>query len=422
MSSVHGDIHSQGKHIIFNVYTYFKNLSKDSSQPEVANFFLQAQQKTAEACGVSRRTVQRISSEGSKATSDADATISFSSPRKTFKKAKYATGIDDFNKDVVRRTVHEFYDLGQFPVSSKILSKYQEKTGYKGSQASMRRILKSLGFRYKKCNDGRKFLMEKSDIVAARIRFLTQMANLRQNNDVRPVVYLDETWINQNHTRGIWQNTEGTTECIVPTGKTDRIIICHAGSSSFGFVKGSKLVFRCTSGSSEDHNHTQMNYEVFKGWFIKMLQNLNEPSVIVMDNASYHSGSSEDNPKSNSKRKILPQEKKYELDEMALSMGHEVVRLPLHHCQYNPMELIWAQVKEKVAEKNATFKIADVEKLVHDALDSVTVDDWKNYTNHCHKLQDDDYVKEGLREQILEPIILTISPDDSSDSGEDESC
>jgi len=53
-------------------------------------------------------------------------------------------------------------------------------------------------------------------------------------------------------------------------------------------------------------------------------------------------------------------------------MGHEVIRLPPYHCQYNPIELIWAQVKGEVATKNTTFKLADVEKLMHEAIDSVT--------------------------------------------------
>lgn len=52
-------------------------------------------------------------------------------------------------------------------------------------------------------------------------------------------------------------------------------------------------------------------------------------------------------------------------------MGHEVVRLPPYHCQYNPIELIWAHVKSKVAEKNNTFKMADIEMLVNNALDAV---------------------------------------------------
>jgi len=117
---------------------------------------------------------------------------------------------------------------------------------------------------------------------------------------------------------------------------------------------------------------------------------------------------------------VIPQEKKYELDQIALSMGHEVIRLPPYHCQYNSIELIWAQVKGKIAEENTSFKMVDVEKLAHDALDSVTVDDWKRCETHCNKLQGDDYVKEGLRDEILEPIFMTIHPDDSSESEDDD--
>ncbi|CAF4875805.1 unnamed protein product [Pieris macdunnoughi] len=53
----------------------------------------------------------------------------------------------------------------------------------------------------------------------------------------------------------------------------------------------------------------------------------------------------------------------YALDMLAYERGHEVIRLPPYYSQYNPIELIWAQVKGEVAAKNDTFNIADVEIL-----------------------------------------------------------
>jgi hypothetical protein len=50
-----------------------------------------------------------------------------------------------------------------------------------------------------------------------------------------------------------------------------------------------------------------------------------------------------------------------------------VVRLPPYYCHYNPTEVIWAQVKGYVAEKGMTFKIADTKKLMHEAIDRVTI-------------------------------------------------
>jgi hypothetical protein len=44
--------------------------------------------------------------------------------------------------------------------------------GFSGSKWTMLRIVKSMGFRYKRCNDGRKCLMENSDTTAPRIEFV----------------------------------------------------------------------------------------------------------------------------------------------------------------------------------------------------------------------------------------------------------
>lgn len=395
------DTRSQTKKVIFNVYNYFKSLAS-SDDMALQEYFKQTQKITADACGVSNTTVRRVCAEGYSTDDVSDlpqAGPSFNSPRKTYKRRKYATELDYFDSDVIRRTVHEFYEKGEYPTSKLILNSVQQKFNYQGSLASMKRLLKKLKFTYKRCNDGRRFLMERNDIVALRCKFLRTMCTLRKNNDFRPVIYLDEIWVNQNHSKNyIWQNEEETEGLKVPTGKGGRLIVCHAGSSHHGFIKEAKLIFRSKSGNTEDY-HSQMNADVFRSWFEQLLQSLEEPCVIVMDNAPYHSMLEDNFPKSNArkadiqewltKKKInfspletvaelrekvkvlIPTEKKYELDEFAFKMGHEVVRLPPYHCQYNPIEMIWAQAKRQVASKNTTFKMADVETLMHEAIDSV---------------------------------------------------
>ncbi|KAL4153955.1 hypothetical protein QTP88_001788 [Uroleucon formosanum] len=391
--------------------------------------FAQSLKVTAEACGLSESTVRRICKEGKDSLDSDQQVASFKSPRKTYKRAKPLTELDDFDADIVRRVVHEFYDRGEYPTAITILTEVKKKCNWEGSVWSMRSLLKNLKFSFKKCNDGRKFLMERNDIVALRCTFLRKMCTLREQNDTRPVVYLDETWINQNHSRTrIWQNAEQTEGLKVPTGKGGRLIICHAGSAKYGFISDSKLIFRANVSSFESDYHTSMNSEVFKNWFINMLNHLEEPSVIVMDNASYHSRLKDNFPKSNSRKavveewlknkniefsplerlselrervkKLIPMYKRYELDEIALEMGHEVIRLPPYHCQYNPIELIWAKVKGEVAKNNNTFKMADVEKLAHAAMDAVTQEDWKKCVAHAEKIQNEDNEKEILRDFI----------------------
>ena len=36
----------------------------------------------------------------------------------------------------------------------------------------------------------------------------------------------------------------------------------------------------------------------------------------------------------------------YKLDQLALERGHKIICLSPYHCQYNPIELIWAKVND----------------------------------------------------------------------------
>lgn len=66
-----------------------------------------------------------------------------------------------------------------------------------------------------------------------------------------------------------------------------RYIILHAGNED-GFIPGAELIF--TSNSKNSDYHGDMNRENFLLWFEnQLLRNLENPSMIVMDNASYHS-------------------------------------------------------------------------------------------------------------------------------------
>jgi len=61
MSFKNHDIHSQSKKIVYNVYLFFKKLSETKKLD--SNFFIKTQDVTAEACGISKRSIQRVCSE-----------------------------------------------------------------------------------------------------------------------------------------------------------------------------------------------------------------------------------------------------------------------------------------------------------------------------------------------------------------------
>jgi hypothetical protein len=81
-------------------------------------------------------------------------------------------------------------------------------------------------------------------------------------------------------------------------------------------------------------------------------------------------------------------------------MGHPVIRLPTYHCQYNPIELLFAKVEEEVAQLNNTFRLSDGERLMKEAIDRVTKQDWISHVQHAEQLQEEDLHKEIAREKL----------------------
>ena len=63
--------------------------------------------------------------------------------------------------------------------------------------------------------------------------------------------------------------------------------------------------------------------------------------------------------------------KQFHIDKYLESMGHVCLRLPLYHPQLNPIELVWAEIKQLVALKNTTFNIKDIEIFTRAAISSI---------------------------------------------------
>lgn len=122
------------------------------------------------------------------------------------------------------------------------------------------------------------------------------------------------------------------------------------------------LVFE--SKSTKDY-HGEMDGERFLNWFTKIMPKLEPGSVVVMDNAPYHSVKLEIIPTTSwNKQQIIdwlqskgismdlgylkkellvkvaeiaPQYNKYLVDETAKSNSITILRLPPYHCKLNPI-------------------------------------------------------------------------------------
>nr|CAH7759611.1 unnamed protein product [Callosobruchus chinensis] len=56
-----------------------------------------------------------------------------------------------------------------------------------------------------------------------------------------------------------------------------------------------------------------------------------------------------------------PRYKTYEIDKIMTEAGHSVLRLPPYHPDLDPIELLWAFLKQYVAEKDEDFNFKHVE-------------------------------------------------------------
>lgn len=357
--------------------------------------------------------------------------------------------VDEQTKSLIRRKVHSFYLNKEIPTIDKILGVIREDESIpEMSRKKLWKILHELHFCWEK-NQRKSVLIDKEEIICWRRQYLRDIRKYRMEQ--RNIYYLDETWINEGHTvTKFWQdkNVQSSHQAFlnglstglkIPAGKGRRLIIVHIGSDN-GFLKGGLLDFE--SKSTKDY-HEEMTADVFEDYFSEMIKSIPKKSVIVMDNASYHSRLVEKLPSSSWRKEdiknwldekdieydndFLKKEllklanvhkqkyKIYAIDQMALERNIIVLRLPPYHCELNPIELIWAQVKGFVARNNTVFKLKEVRELFKTAINNVSDENWRNAINHVLKEEQKMWNLDNLVETTVEPIVINVTMSDSDD-------
>ena len=257
-------------------------------------------------------------------------------------------------------------------------------------------------------------LKEKDHVISARRRYLREKrSNYTGNKIIRPEVYLDETYVNKNHSKDfIWYSDEDGPWVQKPTGKGERIIILNAITKN-GWVPRAQLTFKSSRKTGDYHG--QMNHTLFSKWFTEqLLPNIPKNSLIIMDNASYHNVLSEhsDPTATCKKEKISAWLKKngvpvcedslkaelveilekmvrsptYALDEIAARQGHEVLRTPPYHPELQPIEPCWGVVKNQIA-RNCDFTMANLLVQLEKAFDRVTEKTYSGIIGDVRKIE-----------------------------------
>ena len=101
------------------------------------------------------------------------------------------------------------------------------------------------------------------------------------------------------------------------------------------------------------------------------------------------------------------------LDGLAAEKGHQVLRLPAYHCDLNPIELIWSQLKRFVRGQTRTGRLDDIEDLLQLGVQLITPEDWSKCCEHVTRLEERYWVEDGIIEEV-EPVVVSLHSDSSS--------
>jgi len=434
-------VHTEGRKIISTV---IEKCDEEKRQNSLTHPLNQATKRAAYYCDKSESFIKYLRKQ--RKCSPDGKLFTPGKKRKTCEKRKLF--LDDFDKCVVRNVVQEFYkSQNVVPTVKKLLPIVKERIHFPWGGKSLTRVLKSVGFKWKKCRSKRKVLIEKPEIVMMRYKYLVQIKSFRESG--RNIFFLDETWVDSNITvNKCWQSNE-VFGVLQNYSAGNRLVILHAGSKN-GFIPGAKLLYKL--GSTSGDYHGQMNYENFKKWIEnKLLPNIPPESVIVMDNAPYHSVLAEKIPtKYSTKLNMIqflrnkgincdevmrkehlfqiielhrPREKQYKIDQFLSSKGHTVVRLPPYMCDLNPIELAWAKVKNYIRNCNShgSLNFTELTEITEQGIMSVTESDWAGYCKKVGEVEDYYWESDGIVSDVIDKIIITLGSDDdtiSSDSGD----
>ena len=104
------------------------------------------------------------------------------------------------------------------------------------------------------------------------------------------------------------------------------------------------------------------------------------------------------------------------VDRNLREAGHEVVRTPPYHPEFQPIELVWGAIKRHVADHN-TFRLADIPGLIRTAIDSITPEVCAAFFDRCVALVE----ASGVRARAIDAADWVINVSSFEESSEEES-
>jgi transposase len=387
------------KWIILNIYQRCREEHEQRKLP-----LSEVYERSAYYAGVSRKVVVEIIAHFRQ-------TGTVPPAAKAGNQINHQTSIPPKASSHIRQLIFDSHREGTICEAKHVGDLLEKEFNLRPHLATIKRHLNRLGFEYKRNKPKTRSLREKDYVRQQRHTYLHQIRQMRRSG--HEIIYLDESFLHHHHGQQFSWFDEGDF-LERPSGKGKRWCFIHAISQK-ELLENCLLAFEGKKSTGDYHG--SFNFEVFYEWFQEQLMlNLPEKSCIVMDRATYHMVPEE---------RIIPtQMRKLEIQEWltehnifweehwlkpklvdaleqridrtplvqkeAQKYGHQLLILPVHHPELNPIELIWALVKNKCAKKlrnGMSFK--DVLANLKEEFGNISEGNCQNVYEHVKKQEEE---------------------------------
>ncbi|CAJ0594673.1 unnamed protein product [Cylicocyclus nassatus] len=397
---------SQAKEIIGRVRTFFIELKRQLGEESTGTIFNSPAQLTALACGISIRTVWKVTREDS--ISEPERTTQRRGSKKELMEAAVRKYGEQWGQ-IVRHAIHGKLREEKDVTIEEMRKELQEAyPSFKMCTGTFYYFVKGLGFSYR-INRNQPIIYERPDLVHKRAVYLSAMEAAR--NQQSCLVFMDETWVFDSMTRKRGWN-DNTIPLFAPEStlrefscgrtaaknKGRRAIVIGAITEEGAVPESTKVIISGVRDVDDDY-HRDMDAVLFENWLRDTIPHMQtvaggRPIALIMDNAPYHSRQKEKVPTRASRKSEIEEYltkngvavpakstkeqllvelqdfiqsrggvsavRTYVADSICGEHGITVIRLPPYHCFFNPIELCWSQLKAhlcKVGKPGDTLEL-----------------------------------------------------------------
>lgn len=401
--------------VVLHVKSFFKTEKEEGKRLSLQDVTI----RTMKATHLGRNTVTKIKTQ-------ADVEAYSIDPKEERTRAMTVPSV--FIR-IIRQAIRELLLTRQeMPTLNSIIdcinTRSQESDPHSGltwtyGRTTLYRFMQRYGFKFLQRKTHYEYTRERADIAVMRENYLLWLEKYR--DDGYEIYYQDETWVNKNIAKNkVWTDINSPEIYYrVPSGKGARCIVSHLGSANTGLLPDALLIFLGEKGNQDADYHTEMNSEVFLGWLkdivFPKLKQIGEKCVLVLDRATYHCKLTENTrpvrrgwrkqqmadaiarwggPPSHwpsdwqTSRKItknlmfehaqtIAPAPKYRAQDLADQFEDgefsiKILMLPVAHPELNPIELVWAYMKNYVAFHNFKFNMTAVQEDTEHVLRNVS--------------------------------------------------